>query len=87
MRISKDDETPYWSWYNDKDPRNKSKDPKEKERIKRSRIDYILVSEALMDFINHARITNPLFEQGTDNRIVSINIQFNSFIRSIGYYR
>ena len=80
-------QTEGWSWYNDKDPRNKSKDPKEKEKVKRSRIDYILVSEALMDFINQARITNPPFQEGTDHRIVSINIQFNSFIRGIGYYR
>ena len=76
-----------WSWHDSKDPRNRSRDPNEREKVKRSRIDYILVSEALVDFINHARISNPPFEQGTDHRIVSINIQFNSFIRGIGYYR
>ena len=27
-------QTEGWSWYNDKDPRNKSKDPKEKEKSK-----------------------------------------------------
>ena len=67
-----------WSWKDSKDPRNASPDPNERDKIKKSRIDYILVSEALVDFINHAGISNPPFEKGTDHRMVNINIQFNS---------
>ena len=77
-------QTEGWSWYNSKDPRNGSSDPYERDKVKKSRIDYILVSEALVDFINHAGISNPPFEKGTDYRMVNINIQLNSFIPGVG---
>ena len=76
-----------WSWYDDRDPRNHKDDPEEVEKVKRARLDYILVSDIFADYINEARIINPLFKKGTDNRIDSINIQFNSFVRGVGYYR
>ena len=37
------------------------------------------------DFINHAGISNSPLEKGTNHRMV--NIQFNSFIQGVGYYR
>ena len=80
-------QTEGWTWYDQKDLKNHSLDPNEREKVKRSRIDYIFVSEALVDFIIRAWISNPPFTGGTDHRIVNINIEFNSFIRGVGYYR
>ena len=74
-----------WTWYNQTDENRKQKD--KKHLVKRSRLDYILVSEKLMDYISHASITKPPFGNGTDHRMTCINIEFNSFVTGMGYYR
>merc|ERR1712121_231087 len=38
-------QTEGWSWYDQKDSRNESRNPTEREKVKRSRLDYILVSD------------------------------------------
>ena len=68
-----------WTWYDQTDDN--------RHLVKRGRLDYILVSEKLMDYISHANITKPPFKDGTDHLITSINIEFNSFVTGMGYYR